>query len=1400
MAITAETRTAIIQLVVTAYDAAPGTTLLTELVALVDDGGSLADVATNLTTRTEWTSKYPSFQTAGEFGAEWLGALVPEASADALAAGVVTVEGLIAGGSTFADIIIAAQGYLAALSITDATFGTSAGNFNNKVAVATYQTITLEEAASGSLAGVTSDVTTVATVNAAASAAANAVAATNVTLTKGVDALSGGAGNDTFTATAATAATQTLNAGDVLTGGEGTDTLNITHSIAGGGTNLGTGSSSTGIETLSVNNVTSSTIDTALMSGITAVTNNGSLADLTVNGLTTIPTVNITATSANTVLGMSAASTVGTADEMTVNLNGASTTSGSTLTAQGIEKFNVNATGTASGSATTGAVTLLSAVLKDVVITGTAASTLNANLAGATTVAGGSVTGNDAANTVVLTADAADTIAVDLGAGNDTLQIGSISKTHTIAGGEGTDTLVSSVPITVKTGVNISGFEAVGSAGVSIALPTATNTIGNVAFTGAAGTGNVAGLATGGTVTQTATQAAGNTVSNKTGWAGTADNLIVNVGGATSTGVLAQALTATGIETTTITNTQLSTDSAARTVGVTGANLTKATVVSSGLAPITFVGGGIALAEIDASGVGGVFAFTPSALNSAAAGIKISAGTGAATLTGLAGADTLIGGAGIDTINGGTGADTLTGGGAADTFVITNNTAAAIHSTLASPDVITDFVSGTDKLSIGTAPTTFLGNFTTVASAEAQAAVTGGLNQAYYVTGSNTAYVTALANGIYAPNDTAVTMTGVATMSATDFGIGAQGAGNTIALSAAAAALNTTTSTGASLVTTAKDDAITSTGAFMQNSVLNGGPGNDTLTISGATAAAAAFLAPTTLLTAAGANTATVAAVETINFTGNTGGVLTMPANIGLSAVNSSATLASAVTLGAGANQSFAASGTGANVIILGGGAGQSATIAGANGVVQTVTLGAAGQSMSTGVGNDQANASDVTVPGSTFAMGAGTTDDIAVAMANATAISLASTAVAAGAAAISGVETVTLTQAGTATVTVAPPAALTIVQGTGALAVAGTGSTVTVSQNLAQAVTLSGTSAFVVSGGTTGTVGSTGTGTLAVTATANSQTITTSSASTVTLNLAAQTATTTMGGTSNLVVTNHGTVASTFVEAATHTGAAVTTSITTAGALANISTLNGPLGTVTFTDAITGAAGVASTLITGALTARVINVTLTGATNDFVLTGTNPATITATAGAHVITGGGGADTITGFTGIDTITGGLGGDIIDLGGSTAAAAVDTVFVNFATDTAIAVGVNDGVVMPSAAIGTNGMDIITGFGTGDIISLGVDTTGLTGAIVRNGQVGGAGSNAATTQHAMLTGNYDSTTNSFTPANAGSDTMLLVSADGNTAFVLGHGGIVLVGYVDAGQNDTLTAAAPGVFTSV
>jgi hypothetical protein len=137
MAITAATRQDIIELVVTAYNAAPGTELLNELVAIINNGGTIADVADNLTSRTEWTSRYPSFQTAEEFAAEWLGNLVPEASADALAEGIDVAVGLVNSGASFGSIIIAAQDFLSNLAETDAAFGSSAANFNNKVEVET---------------------------------------------------------------------------------------------------------------------------------------------------------------------------------------------------------------------------------------------------------------------------------------------------------------------------------------------------------------------------------------------------------------------------------------------------------------------------------------------------------------------------------------------------------------------------------------------------------------------------------------------------------------------------------------------------------------------------------------------------------------------------------------------------------------------------------------------------------------------------------------------------------------------------------------------------------------------------------------------------------------------------------------------------------------------------------------------------------------------------------------------------------------------------------------------------------------------------------------------------------------------------------------------------------------
>ena len=144
MAITAAARNDIIELVVTAYNAAPGTSLLTDLVAQYEAGASLADIAATLTTSATFKSTYPSFQTATEFANEFLGNLVPEASAAAVAEGVSIIEGILNGGGTRAQVILEAQTFLSQASESDPAFGSSVALFNNRVEVATHHTVTLE--------------------------------------------------------------------------------------------------------------------------------------------------------------------------------------------------------------------------------------------------------------------------------------------------------------------------------------------------------------------------------------------------------------------------------------------------------------------------------------------------------------------------------------------------------------------------------------------------------------------------------------------------------------------------------------------------------------------------------------------------------------------------------------------------------------------------------------------------------------------------------------------------------------------------------------------------------------------------------------------------------------------------------------------------------------------------------------------------------------------------------------------------------------------------------------------------------------------------------------------------------------------------------------------------------
>ena len=70
--------------------------------------------------------------------------------------------------------------------------------------------------------------------------------------------------------------------------------------------------------------------------------------------------------------------------------------------------------------------------------------------------------------------------------------------------------------------------------------------------------------------------------------------------------------------------------------------------------------------------------------------------TGIARIEGGAGDDTLIGSTGRDVLSGGAGRDVMTGGLGADTFVF----ASASDSVKATPDLITDFVSGVDHVDL----------------------------------------------------------------------------------------------------------------------------------------------------------------------------------------------------------------------------------------------------------------------------------------------------------------------------------------------------------------------------------------------------------------------------------------------------------------------------------------------------------------------------------------------------------------------------------------------------------------------------------------------------------------------------------------------------------------------------
>jgi Ca2+-binding RTX toxin-like protein len=1217
----------------------------------------------------------------------------------------------------------------------DATYGAAATTFNQKA--------TNSQALSQ----------TAGTATGTYAAVSTATPSTPFTLTTGVDLKTTGAGADTFTSVNPASATATLTAGDNIDGGAGVDTLAITSTAAMA---LGAGVTTTGIENVSVSASGGAlTLDTAQMTGITSVANSGSSSDVSITGLKALVPVSVTATSAATTVGFASAVTAGTADAITVNINGVGT---SVITANGFETINVASSGSASGGtvAATNGTTVASTTLNTLNVTGTAAAKLVANLVGANAATTGTVTSDDGAHDVDISGRAlTDKLSVTMLGGNDTVRVDTVSATHTIAGGDGTDTLRYSgnAVVALAATANVSGIETVtlaGTAPASFAMTGAGVTTVNYSEAGA---GTFGGLSTGGTVNlnkggsvtvaaagAAATATAAATLTAAT-YSGTADSLTVNVGTALTTAA-ASTVSAVGVESVTFNSLAASGSVEPRTIAFTDTTATTAalksiTVNSSiqGLTtvsvtnPNTTVANTSALSTVNLAGVAGGATFT----GGAAAGTAITGGSGIDSLTGAAGPDVIIGGDGNDFLIGLQGADTLTGGAGVDTFTIAANSAvvgAAQTSGATLTDTITDFVSGTDKLNLAQA-TSFLGNFANFTAGAAATAGSGaGANQAFYSVADSTVYVLASTTGALAATDTMVKLSNApATLAAGDLNFGS--GGNTITLTVAGSTVATGTAT---TNTSTYNDIINSTAAFLVGSSIDGGVGSgDTLNITDA--------APTIIfaLNAAGNS---INNIEIINLNLGSTGTVTTPAMgaANLTINNAHASNASTVVLGTGTGTTvFTSSSTG----------------------IDTVTVGATGQSVSTGGGDDVVNVTLIaSIQGGTYNGGAGTNDVLNLVMTGAdSGIVLGSTAVASGTAAVTGFEVINVTINNTAdVVTITPDAAVTV-NFVGAIAgditVTGTGGAVTANAAATQQITVNGTGNVTVGGtNTTGEIIFSATktaGTNSVTDSANAHTITNSSAISVSVNSTAQTGVTTLAGTG--------------------AGGFVVSNLIAIGGIIT-STTTGPVtvtGTAAAAHTVTGGAGIDTVTISAGAVAQTID---TNGGNDIV-------TFTTTAGG-VVTLGAGNDTFVAGTAATTVTGGLGSD--SMTGGTAA----DVFIYSALDSSgVTTDTITGLNFSADFIRINTTLLATAF---DASTASATTIGYSNFNVATGAI------TVQTTEGTMTVNTASSTN--TPASSGSLQTAsaiqynIIGSNGADTILTGSGADTITGGIGA---DTMTGGA-------
>jgi Ca2+-binding RTX toxin-like protein len=813
----------------------------------------------------------------------------------------------------------------------------------------------------------TTDTTTVATPTVPTVVVPVIDAVVSAALTKGVDALVGGSGNDLFSGQAGDT-NATIIAGDTVDGGTGTDTFTL--ATTGTATTIA-GLTLTDVETIRVSDsaTTSSTVNLFGSTGITDLESYASSgAALTFSNVGSIADLNLTNTggTGTVTLTYTAAAVVGTADVQNVVLSGAAATG--LVTIAGVETVNVVSASTGSTLAFLGAATTKMTVDAD------AKTTVDASNAGNTLMAAVDMSASSGA--VTLSAPAVTTLAVTGGSGADTMTINNISAKTTVTGNDGADTVKTSQTALTKFEIANLDVETLSFSAAPTSLSLSGNaSIKTVDYVAGSGTSTVAGVAEGTSfLVKAASTSLGVTMTDATG---TADSVNLTVGKAGSTGTLginAGTLTATGVETINIDSVGkaiVTGDTGVNTLTIAGTSVT--TVDVDGDRDLTLTQAGSSVKTYDASDSTGTqntsniaFAVTGATvkggsdkdtLTATSAADTIHGNAGNDTITGGAGNDIIDGGAGVDSITGGTGADTMTGGTGKDVFTIADGDSLSASAM----DVITDFTSGDDRLALGQTNTKFLGNYTSLE--EGLAGMTAA-NQSFFVTGTSQLYVVATQGTLQASDDI-VKLTGVTSVQASDLGTGALGAGAEIELTGTSATINKTTKTNSTAKSTDLDDTITATQANATTSTIDGALGKDTLKITTGGTTDASNMTNIEVLDLTGAVAAATVTNMAASFTeaklGALGDTVTMAATSGVSVTGGA--LGDTINLATNTTGATVNAGSGADTVQVGAVAASSALVLdGGTGAAFSDSLKIAGAVTANLTGSTLTNFEDLTL------------------------------------------------------------------------------------------------------------------------------------------------------------------------------------------------------------------------------------------------------------------------------------------------------------------------------------------------------------------------------------------------------------------------------------------------------